>query len=206
MLIETKAVPPFYKNGYLIHFESYADAIIIDPGDEVDELLAIANEKNLTITHILLTHAHIDHLFGVAKAKQQTGAKIYLHPDDLKLYANVNMQCEWFGVSIDPLPEVDEYLSDGQIIKIAEQEIKVIHTPGHSPGGVSFLIDQNLFCGDILFEGSVGRTDLPGGDFNKMISSIKTKLLVLDDATVVYSGHGPETTIGDEKRYNPFIT
>ncbi|OGF67358.1 MAG: hypothetical protein A2Y62_06205 [Candidatus Fischerbacteria bacterium RBG_13_37_8] len=205
MQIETKAALPFYKNGYLIYFESSTDAILIDPGDEIGLLLAFATQKNLTITHILITHAHIDHVSGVAKAKQKTGAKIYLHPDDLNLYANVPLQGEKFGISIDTLPEVDAHLSDGQILTVAEQEIKVIHTPGHSPGSVSFLIEQNLFCGDILFEGSVGRTDLHGGDFDTMMTSIKTKLLVLDDATLVYSGHGPVTTIGNEKQYNPFI-
>jgi glyoxylase-like metal-dependent hydrolase (beta-lactamase superfamily II) len=205
MKIECKAVAPFYKNGYLISFDDTSDAVMIDPGDEVNELLEYVKKDTLNIIYILLTHGHIDHLFGVKKAKEETGGKICLHPDDIKLYNTVLEQAEWFGVEIEPLPKIDMFLMDNQIIKIGNNIIKVIHTPGHTPGGVCFLIENNLFCGDTLFEGSIGRTDLPGGDCNKLIESINNKLLILDDSTIVYPGHGPFTTIGREKEQNPFL-
>lgn len=205
MLIESKAVSPFFKNGYLISFEPSTEAVLIDPGDEVDLLLEIVDRKKFKVTHILLTHAHIDHLFGVTKAKNTTGAMIYLHPDDLKLYANAKNHARAWGFEIEDPPKVDAYLADGQIIKIADYEIKVIHTPGHTQGSVCFILENNLFCGDTIFAGSVGRTDLPGGDFNKMIASINNKLLVLDEEIIVYSGHGPASTIGYEKLNNPFL-
>ena len=205
MFIEYKAVPPFYKNGYLIWFEPSLDGILIDPGDEAEILLEIVERKSLSIKYILLTHAHIDHISGVSKAKSKTKAPIVLHPDDLKLYNTVKIQGEWFNYPIETPPKVDAFFLDNQIITIADHQIKVIHTPGHSPGGVCFLIDNHLFCGDTLFEGSIGRTDLPGGDFQKLIESIKTHLLALPDDTIVYSGHGPVTTIGKEKKDNPFL-
>jgi hydroxyacylglutathione hydrolase len=205
MIIEYKAVPPFYKNGYLLSFDNSTDALLIDPGDEVDLLLGMAEIKKLSIQYIFLTHGHLDHISGVGHARSKTNAPIVIHPDDLKLYNTVELQAEWFNYPVEKLPKVDAFFADQQIFTIAGCEIKVLHTPGHSPGGVCFLINNDLFCGDTLFEGSVGRADLPGGDFAKLIASVKTRLLILPDTTVVYPGHGPSTTIGDEKKFNPFI-
>jgi glyoxylase-like metal-dependent hydrolase (beta-lactamase superfamily II) len=128
-----------------------------------------------------------------------------LHPEVLKLYNGAKTQGEWFNYPIETPPKVDSFSADNQIITIADLKIKVIHAPGHTPGSVCFLIENNLFCGDTLFEASIGRTDLPGGDFATLIASIKTKLFLLPDETIVYAGHGPSTTIGNEKRYNPFL-
>lgn len=205
MKIEYKSQPPFYKNGYLIYSEDDNKAIIIDPGDEASLLLNIIHKKQLTIEYILLTHAHIDHISGVRVIKNETGATIMLHPEDEFLYQGLEKQANWFGYPVAPAPKIDNYLYDGQIIKISNKEIKVIHTPGHTPGGVCFLIENNLFCGDTLFEGSIGRTDLEGGDYEKLITSIRNKLLILPDDTIVYPGHGSSTTIAREKLFNPFL-
>ncbi len=205
MIIEYKSLPPFYKNGYVINFEENNNAVLIDPGEEVDELLKYINQNKLNILYILLTHAHIDHLFGLTKAKTVTNAKICLHPDDIKLYKSVQEQADWFGVKIESLPKIDIFLMDNQILSIGNYQIKTIHTPGHTPGGICFLINNFLFAGDTIFESSIGRTDLPGGDYNILINSIKNKLLILDDNTIIYPGHGPSTTIGYEKKHNPFL-
>lgn len=205
MKIECRSQPPFYKNGYLIYFENENAAAIIDPGDEAYLLLNLAQEKQLTIEYILLTHAHIDHIIGVRAIKNDTEALIMLHPDDEFLYKGLEDQAKWFGYPAESAPAIDKYLHDNQILNIGEHHIKVIHTPGHSPGSVSFLIENNLFCGDTLFEGSIGRTDLEGGDYDKLIQSIKRKLFILPDNTIVYPGHGSPTTIGREKMFNPFL-
>ncbi len=205
MKIECRSQPPFYKNGYLIYFENENAAAIIDPGDEAYSLLNLAQEKQLTIEYILLTHAHIDHIIGVKAIKNATEALIMLHPEDEFLYEGLEDQAEWFGYPAESAPPIDKYLHDNQILNIGEHHIKIIHTPGHSPGSVSFLIENNLFCGDTLFEGSIGRTDLEGGDYDKLIQSIKRKLFILPDDTIVYPGHGSPTTIGREKMFNPFL-
>jgi len=205
MKIECRSQPPFYKNGYLIYFEDENSAAIIDPGDEALLLLNFIQEKKLTIEYIVLTHAHIDHIIGVRVIKNATGALIMLHPEDEFLYNGLVNQAEWFGYPAESAPPVDKYLYDNQILNIGKHHIKIIHTPGHTPGGVSFLIENNLFCGDTLFEGSIGRTDLEGGDYDKLIQSIKQKLFILPDDTIVYPGHGPPTTIGREKMFNPFL-
>lgn len=205
MIIESKAVPPFYKNGYVINFENTNETVLIDPGDEVDELLEYIRLYKLNPIYILLTHAHIDHLFGVPKAKRETGAKVCLHPDDIQLYNFAKEQADWFGVWIEALPKIDIFLLDNKDIVIGKNVISVLHTPGHTPGGVCFLIEKNLFCGDTIFEESIGRTDLPGGDYNQLIASIKNKLLILDDDTIIYPGHGLASTIGREKKQNPFL-
>lgn len=205
MIIESKAVPPFYKNGYVINFNNTNNTVLIDPGDEVDELLEYVKQNKLKPIYILLTHAHIDHLFGVPKAKRETDAKVCLHPDDMKLYNSAKEQADWFGVSIEALPKIDVFLLDSKDIMIGSNKISILHTPGHTPGGVCFLVEKNLFCGDTIFEGSIGRTDLPGGDYDQLIGSIKGKLLKLDDDTIIYPGHGSTSTIGMEKKQNPFL-
>jgi hydroxyacylglutathione hydrolase len=212
MIIEAQAAGPFVQNGYVVGCEPTREAVIIDPGDGVADLLAFATRERLQIRHILLTHAHLDHVTGVAAAKRALGAPVYLHRDDLFLYERVVQQGVSFGLRIEPQPPIDIYYTPGQVIQFGTLEARPHHTPGHCPGGVCLAIApkgnaaKDLFVGDTLFAGSIGRTDLPGGDYNTLIASITNVLFPFGDAAVVYSGHGPTTTIGRERATNPFLT
>ena len=211
MLIESRAEPPFLKNGFVVACEETREAVLIDPGDEVEDLLAYATRESLAIRHILLTHAHLDHVTGVAAAKRALGVPIYLHRDDLFLYDGAVKQGLMFGMHVDQPPPVDIFYTPGQTIAFGRYEARPHHTPGHCPGGVCLQIGRSgtngrdLFVGDTLFAGSIGRTDLPGGDYDTLIRSIKTVLFGFGDDAVVYPGHGPATTIGEERRSNPFL-
>jgi len=212
MLIRTAATAPFFKNGYLVICEATRQAVLIDPGDEVPELLRAVAVDRARVTAILLTHAHLDHITGVTQAKSETGAPIWIHRDDLFLYNGVVEQGRMFGLRVSPQPSIDRYFEAGQPLEFGRCTVDVHHTPGHSPGGVCLAIGENsaerrdLFVGDTLFAGSIGRTDLPGGDMPTLLASIRNVLFSFPDDAVVYSGHGPETTIGEEKRSNPFLT
>ncbi len=212
MLLETRDAPPFYKNGYVLACDETRESVIIDPGDEVDELLKIVADRKLTVRHILLTHAHVDHVAGVARAKAVTGASICLHRDDLTLYDGAPQQASFFGLDIEPPPPVDRFYDVSAAITFGRHEVKVLHTPGHTPGGVCLVVSpagrpgDKVFAGDTLFAGSIGRTDLMGGDYDTLIDSIRNVLFALDDDVEVYSGHGPSTSIGRERRTNPFLT
>jgi glyoxylase-like metal-dependent hydrolase (beta-lactamase superfamily II) len=211
MILETQAVGPFMKNGFVVGCDRTREAVLIDPGDEVTGLLAFADREALTIRHILLTHAHVDHITGVAAAKRALGVPIHLHRDDLFLYERVVEVGRLFGLDVEPQPPVDEFYTAGQVIAVGDLEVRPHHTPGHCPGGVCLQIGRtgsagkDLFVGDTLFAGSIGRTDLPGGDYNTLIGSIRTVLFAFGDDARVYPGHGPETTIGQERRTNPFL-
>lgn len=211
MLLEVRAVPPFYKNGFVAGCERTREAVLIDPGDEVDELLAAARDLDVEVRHILLTHAHIDHITGVARAKEAVDAPVYLHRDDLFLYDSVVQQGAMFGFKVRPQPAPDVFY-DGQPIAFGDYEVTVHHTPGHCPGGVCLRIGRagetassRLFVGDTLFAGSIGRTDLPGGDYATLMRSITEVLFPLGDDAIVHPGHGPDTTIGRERKTNPFV-
>ncbi|MCA1559902.1 MAG: MBL fold metallo-hydrolase [Acidobacteria bacterium] len=211
MIIETRAVEPFLKNGYVLGCEATREGVVIDPGDEVDLLLRAVEDHGLTIRYILLTHAHLDHVTGVADAKNALGAPVGLHRADNLLYEQVVQQGLMFGLRVQPQPAVD-FFYDGQgPWEFGRHEAWVYHTPGHSPGGVCVAVgrkgnaDRTLFVGDTLFAGSIGRTDLPGGDHATLLASIRNVLFQYPDPTVVHSGHGPATTIGREKRTNPFL-
>jgi hydroxyacylglutathione hydrolase len=205
MLIETRAVAPFFKNGYVLGCEATREAVVIDPGDEVEALLGALKQHGLTAKYILLTHAHLDHVTGVAAAKRALNVPVWLHQDDNFLYEGVVQQGMMFGLRVEPQPKVDNFYDEGQTIRFGEFEITVHHTPGHCPGGVCLAVDGRLFVGDTLFAGSIGRTDLPGGDTETLLRSIREVLFAFPDDTPVYSGHGEVTTIGREKRTNPFI-
>jgi glyoxylase-like metal-dependent hydrolase (beta-lactamase superfamily II) len=213
MQILTAAAPPFFKNGYVVICEDTHDAVLIDPGDEVDELLRAAVAAGASIKHILLTHAHLDHITGVGRAKAALGVPVWLHKDDLFLYDGVVEQAAMFGLSAEPQPPIDRFYQPGERLRVGRLVIDVRHTPGHCPGGVCLAIGdaggaeeaRELFVGDTLFQGSIGRTDLPGGDMDTLLASIREQLLVFPDATIVHSGHGPDTTIGEEKASNPFL-
>lgn len=216
MILETRAVPPFMKNGYVLGCEVTREGVVIDPGDEVDELLAVVERQSLTITAILLTHAHLDHVTGVARAKDALKVPVWLHEADNPLYEGVVQQGMMFGLRVDPQPPVDHFYAPGRTIRVGEYEIAVHHTPGHCPGGVALAVNGDprtegptdrrvLIVGDTLFAGSIGRTDLPGGDTQTLLRSIREVLFSFPDGTPVYSGHGAPTTIGREKRTNPFL-
>jgi len=212
MIIESRAVAPFMKNGFVVACEQTREAVIIDPGDEVDELLSFVAGNGLTVRHILLTHAHVDHITGVGAAKKALGVPVYLHADDLFLYDLVVESGAMFGLRVERQPPVDAFYSPRQVITFGTLEARPHHTPGHCPGGVCLQIGtrgtkgEDLFVGDTLFAGSIGRTDLPGGDYATLISSIRTVLFGFGDAAIVHPGHGPDTTIGRERRTNPFLT
>jgi hydroxyacylglutathione hydrolase len=210
MILEVRAAPPFYKNGFLVACERTREAAIIDPGDEVDELLAAVRDYDADVVAILLTHAHVDHVSGVASAKAAFDVPIYLHRDDLFLYERAVDQGAMFGFTVQAPPQVDVFY-DGSPVSFGDYEVRVHHTPGHCPGGVCLQIGKkgeagnNLFVGDTLFAGSIGRTDLPGGNYDVLMRSITEVLLPLGDDRIVHPGHGPETTIGREKTTNPFV-
>jgi hydroxyacylglutathione hydrolase len=212
MILETQAVGPFFKNGFVVGCETTREAVLIDPGDEVKALLSFAERNTLTIRHILLTHAHVDHVTGVAAAKRALGVPVHLHRDDLFLYERAVPSGAQFGLDVEPQPPIDAFFEAGEVIAFGGYEARPHHTPGHCPGGVCLQIGRkgesgrDLFVGDTLFAGSIGRTDLPGGDYATLIASIKTVLFAFGDDAVVYPGHGPTTTIGQERRTNPFLT
>jgi hydroxyacylglutathione hydrolase len=211
MIIETRAVQPFFKNGFVLGSEETREGIVIDPGDEVGELVAAVAKHGLTIRYILLTHAHLDHISGVAAAKAAFGAPVGLHKDDDFLYEGIVQQGQMFGLRMDPQPKVDFYYAGKEPLKFGEFGVWVYHTPGHCPGGVCLAVgresepERQLFVGDTLFAGSIGRTDLPGGDHDTLLRSIREVLFKFPDNTPVFPGHGEPTTIGGEKRGNPFL-
>jgi glyoxylase-like metal-dependent hydrolase (beta-lactamase superfamily II) len=212
MILETRAVAPFLKNGYVLACERTREAVIIDPGDEVDDLLAVVEHHRIRVMHILLTHAHLDHVNGVAAAKRAVGAPVTLHRDDLFLYEAVVQQGRAFGFRIDPQPGPDRFYEiPGPPIAFGDCEIRVHHTPGHSPGGVCLQVSprgqagSQLFVGDTLFAGAIGRADLAGGSYDTLMRSLREVLLAFPDEYEVYPGHGPKTTIGEERRSNPFL-
>jgi hydroxyacylglutathione hydrolase len=214
MLCFSAAAPPFMKNGFVLACERTKEAVYIDPGDEVDELLATIASEHLKPVAILLTHAHVDHVSGVARAKRVLKVPIWLHAADQPLYERAASQGMLFGLRIEQPPPVDHYYDgDGRWGRFGDYEVIVEHTPGHCPGGVCLAVYrtgegrtlEGLFVGDTLFAGSIGRTDLPGGDYETLLDAITTTLFKYPDDAVVYSGHGPETTIGRERATNPFV-
>jgi glyoxylase-like metal-dependent hydrolase (beta-lactamase superfamily II) len=210
MILEVRAVAPFYKNGFVVGCERTREAILIDPGDEVDQLLGAVAELQVDPTAILLTHAHVDHVTGVAAAKQALDVPVYLHQDDLFLYERAVEQGAMFGFKVQQQPPIDEYY-DGSPIYFGDYEVRTHHTPGHCPGGVCLQIGKkgrpgdHLFVGDTLFAGSIGRTDLPGGNYDVLMRSITEVLFPLGDGAIVHPGHGADTTIGRERTTNPFV-
>ena len=179
---------------------------MIDPGGDAEALLAKIVEDGLTITAIVATHAHFDHLIAAEQVRAQTGAPFYLHPSDKPLLAWMQESGRLFlGVDLPPPPEVDTDASEGLELKAGAANLQIHHTPGHSPGSISIVGEGVVFSGDTLFAGSVGRTDLPGGDSRSLVSAVKTKLFPLGDEVEVYPGHGPATTIAQEREMNPFV-
>jgi len=211
MILETRAVPPFHKNGYVVGCEKTREGVVIDPGDEVDALLEAVSAHELKIRYILLTHAHLDHITGVKRAKDALGVPVGLHQADNFLYEAVVQQGRAFGFPVEAQPPVDFFYEPGGSLTFGNYVVRIQHTPGHCPGGVCLTIEsadgseRSLFVGDTLFAGSIGRTDLPGGETEVLVRSINEVLFAYPDETPVYSGHGAPTTIGREKRTNPFL-
>ena len=211
MIVESQAVAPFYKNGFVVGCEETREAVLIDPGDEVAPLLAFADRNGLAIRRILLTHAHVDHITGVAAAKRALNVPVHLHHDDLFLYERAVEMGAMFGLKVEPQPPIDHFYAPDEVIAFGTYEVRVLHTPGHCPGGVCLQIGKkgtvgkDLFVGDTLFAGAIGRTDLPGGDYQTLIAAIRNVLFPLGDDAIVYPGHGHNTTIGEERRTNPFL-
>jgi hydroxyacylglutathione hydrolase len=207
MVLETFPVGPLACNCTILGDEEAHEAIVVDPGDEVGRIHCRLTELGLQLKQILVTHAHIDHVGGALKLKRLTGAPIFLNDRDLPLLKMMQMQAAWLGIATPETAPPDETLAEGQLIGLARFPAQVLHTPGHTQGSIClhFAPLKLLMAGDTLFAGSIGRTDLPGGDYGQIIDSIHSRLLALSDETKVLPGHGPATTIGEERQNNPFL-
>jgi glyoxylase-like metal-dependent hydrolase (beta-lactamase superfamily II) len=207
MILETFSVGPLQCNCTILGDEAEGEAIVIDPGDDITRIHQRINELGLKLKQILITHGHIDHVGGALKLKRLTGAPIFLNENDLPQLSMMDMQAAWLGVTTPEVAPPDESLTDGMTVGLTSLPAQVLHTPGHTQGSVClhFAPLNMLIAGDTLFAGSIGRTDLPGGDGAQIIRSIESRLLALPDNTRVIPGHGPATTIGDERESNPFL-
>jgi hydroxyacylglutathione hydrolase len=208
MIHEVLPVGMLACNCSIVGDEATGDAIVIDPGDEVERVQEILARHGLRTKYIVATHAHIDHVAGIEKLQQATGAAVLLHEGDLPLYQNLAMQAAWLGVRPPGTVEVDQFLREGDALRCGPLQLEILHTPGHSPGSLSLHLtgeQQRIFSGDTLFQGSIGRTDLWGGSFDQILRSIHETLLRFPDEMPVFPGHGPTTTIGEEREYNPFL-
>lgn len=205
MIIEKLEVGPIMANCYILGCEGTKESVVIDPGDDGDQILMALAKLELKVKYLINTHGHFDHVGANKKMKEVTQATLAIHPDDEPMLMELSKAASMFGLSAENSPPADLLLNHGDRVSFGDITLEVIHTPGHSKGGICLYTQGHLFAGDTLFKSSIGRTDLPGGDFDTLISSIKTKLFKLPEDTIVYTGHGPETTIGDEKRMNPFL-
>jgi glyoxylase-like metal-dependent hydrolase (beta-lactamase superfamily II) len=200
-------VGPLQCNCSIIGDEKTHEAMVIDPGDQIEGILEILREEKLSLKQIVITHAHIDHVGGAMKLKAATGAPILMNQNDYALLKMLDMQASWVGMRPPGEVKVDEVVSQGRVLKVGDISSNVIHTPGHTEGSICvyFRAEKKLIAGDTLFAGSIGRTDLPGGSMEKIMRSLHTQVLALPDDTEVVPGHGPVTTIGEERETNPFL-
>ena len=205
MIIKDLVVGPLMANCFIFGCNKTKEAVVIDPGGDTDRILLSLADSELKVKYIINTHGHFDHVCGNGKMKDATGADILIHPLDAPMLGMLSSNAAVFGISVENSPPCDQTIEEGETISFGNISLKVTHTPGHTPGGISLYTDGIVFVGDTLFAGSIGRTDFPGGDFDTLISSIKTKLFDMEDDMRVLSGHGPETSIGKEKRFNPFV-
>lgn len=205
-IIRGIVVGAFQENCWVIGNRRTGEAICVDPGDEAGEILAMARDMGVRIKYIANSHAHIDHILGVRDVQRETGAKFLLHEGDLSIARGAAESARrWGGLEIEPPPDPDAFLADADVIDVDGLQLRVLHTPGHTPGSVCFYTEGVLFGGDTLFAGSIGRTDLPGGDYDQEMASIVERLLVLPDDTIVLPGHMDQTTIGHERQRNPYV-
>lgn len=205
MIIKDLTVGPIMANCYIVGCEETSTAAVIDPGDEADRILMVLAEAGLTVKTIINTHGHFDHVGANQRMKKVTGADLLIHSLDAPMLTQLSATAAAWGMSSDNSPPPDRLLADGDEVQVGNIVLTVIHTPGHTPGGISLHADNAVFVGDTLFAGSIGRTDFPGGDFGVLKTSIQKKLFTLGDDVTVYPGHMGLTTIGREKRTNPFV-
>jgi hydroxyacylglutathione hydrolase len=207
MILETFAVGPLQSNCTILGDEETHEAVVVDPGADAELIHGRLVKHGLTLKQILVTHAHLDHVGGAAQLKKLTGAPIYLNENDVPLLASMKSQAAMLGMRAPETAPPDEFLSENKIVGLERYPARVLHTPGHSLGSVCLYFEQLklVIAADTLFAGSIGRTDLPGGDYGQIINSIKTRLMTLPDDIKVITGHGPSTTIGDERHWNPFL-
>jgi hydroxyacylglutathione hydrolase len=205
MRIKTITVGPFEMNCYVVAEDAFPECLIIDPGDEPERIIKVIEDHGLEPTRIVNTHNHIDHIRHVSKIQDHFNIPFYLCEDDLPLLESIKSQGLLFGLPSSEPPKVSGFLKEGDSFKLHKEQFQVFFTPGHSPGSICIYVPGHVFVGDVLFKDSIGRTDLLGGSYEVLMNSIRTKLLTLPDDTIVYPGHGPVTTIGREKQFNPFI-
>jgi len=209
LLVDSVVVSPFQTNCYIVACPETREGIVIDPGDEPERILAVVRFHQITVTAVVATHGHLDHVLAVGTVKEATGAPFLLHELDLPIAQSAHIQAGFYNWVADPVPDPDGFLGEGQTLKVGKISFQILHLPGHTPGHIALYFEsddgsKHLFSGDVLFAGSVGRTDLPGGNWEQLQSSL-SRLMSLPDETIVYSGHGRKTTIGEERRYNPFV-
>ena len=207
MILEMLTVGPFQENCYIVGDETTGEGALVDPGDEAARIAIAVEQTNLEISQILITHAHIDHVGAVAALAEEYACPVLMHAESEPMLAQLPTQAMMMGLRFGKVPNVDRYIEDGEVITVGGLELASLYTPGHAPGHLAFYVRSEglVLSGDALFAGSVGRVDLPGGSMEVLMKSIEARLLTLPDDTKVYSGHGPQTTIGNEKAYNPFL-
>jgi len=206
MILKMLVVGPIQSNCYIVGCEKTREAAVIDPGGDADRILITLAKDKLRCLYIINTHGHFDHSADNKRLKEVTGAQLLIHPADAPMILNQSMGGGMWGLHVDNSPPPDRYLGEGDIITFGDISLKVLHTPGHSPGGISLVTDKMVFVGDTLFAGSIGRTDFPGGDYEGLLRQVRDKIFTLGDDVVVYPGHGPKTTVGRERKTNPFFS
>jgi len=206
LILRTLVVGPLQTNCYLLGCERTRLAAVIDPGGDAEVIISTVEREDLNVLFIINTHGHFDHTAANKPLKEATGAELLIHKADAPFLARQSQSAASWGIYIDDSPPPDRYIEEGDLIVFGDVTLEVLHTPGHSPGGVSLFTDKVVFVGDALFAGSIGRTDFPGGDYDTLIQSVRSKIFTLGDDVTVYPGHGPATTVGNEKRFNPFFT
>jgi glyoxylase-like metal-dependent hydrolase (beta-lactamase superfamily II) len=206
LILEGFEAGPLMANCYIIGCEETKEAAVVDPGAESQRILQRLKKLNLNCQYIILTHGHADHIGALGKVSEATGAQVLIHTRDAKMIINPSHNLSYMTGSILKFKDANRLLEDGDTVHIGKIAVEVIHTPGHTPGGISLKVGDNIITGDTLFAGSVGRSDFPGGSHQVLINSIKKRLLVFPPQTIVLPGHGPASTIGQESKYNPFLT
>jgi len=198
-------VGPIQANCYIVGCERTKEAAVIDPGGDVDKILVALAKDHLRCVRIINTHGHFDHAAGNKRLKEVTGAELIIHRTDAPMIVNQGASGQMWGMKVEDSPPPDHYVEEGDLITFGDISLKVLHTPGHSAGGISLVTDQVVFVGDTLFAGSIGRTDFPGGDYDGLLRNVREKIFPLGDDVVIYPGHGPKTTVGRERQSNPFF-